>query len=191
MGVKAEMHEQVRVLLAKKWYFIVYTHPINPPLQKGTIIDIETTGLDPKLDHILTLAILKRNKAEIHQLVQRKCARFKRLCHYIAIRTPKPRYAYNTRFETDFLTVKDDWIDLTQYFEVDYDHGNPFRRYRLADCTRHPFPGEPYDIDGTLVANAWELWLKTKDPNFIVDIIYHSLCDLLRTQQLITKVQTE
>lgn len=185
--IKEQIAKQVRVLLAKKWYFIVYTHPVNPLLQKGTIVDCETTGLDPKIDHILTLGILKRNKAEIYQLVQCRCARFKRLCHYIVARTPTPRYAYASHFEADFLNIKDDWIDLTQYFEVEYDYANPFRRYRLVDCTSHPFPSEPYDIDGAQVPNAWQLWLKTKDPNFLTDIVYHSLCDLLRTQQLTDK----
>lgn len=187
-SVKAQIAKEVRKnLLFPGRYFIVYNHKNEKNLSKGAIVDIETTGLNPKLDRIITLGILKSKQIRILQLIKPEYTRFQNLCHHTAEQQPKPRYAYAAHFEQDFLQVPDGWQDLTQYFEIDYDWENPLRRYSLANCTFHPFPSEPFDIDGSQVPQAWQLWLKTKDAKFLTDIIYHPLCDLLRTQELIEK----
>jgi len=190
--IKQKLANQVRtnLIFPKGRYFILITHKTDKPLKKGSIIDVETTGLDPQQDHIITLGILKGNQARILQLIKPNYTRFQNLCHYTAQEQPKPHHAYASQFEQQFLrtnTATSDWHDLNQYFEVEYDYENPLRRCRLADCTTHPFPSEPYDIDGPQVPQAWQLWLRTKDANFLTDIVWHSLCDLLRTQQLVAR----
>lgn len=170
-------------------YFISLSYKLDTPLHKGCIIDCETTGLNPSTDQIITLGIIKKNLLLIYQLIHEDSYhRFHSLCHRIVKEQPTPRYGYACRFEADFLKILDDnWQDLTQHFEVDYADFIPFRRYRLIDVTRHPFPDEPIDIDGSQVPTEWQQYLKTKNKKHLTNIIFHSICDLHRTKQLVEK----
>jgi len=186
--VKNQIARDIRKhLLFKTPYFICLTYKLDNPLDKGSILDIETTGIDPLSDKIITLGIIRKNFLLIYQLIKEDSYwRFLQLCKRIAKKQPTPRYAYSSHFEADFLNLKDDkWLDLTQYFEVDYDYENPFRRYSLIDVTRHPFPNEPIDIDGSQIPTEWQEYLKTKNKIHLTNITYHSACDLLRTKQLV------
>lgn len=157
-------------------------------LKKGCITDIETTGLHPNTDMILTLGVLKRNIIFIYQLTNNEYDRFWSLCVNIVSKAPKPRYGYNTRFEAEFLGIKKDWQDLTQYARA-HEYNNewgcnpPYYRLRLEDATTAPFK-EP-SIQGSEVPQYWKAWLKKKNPKHLYEISYHNLCDLLRTRQLV------
>jgi len=176
-------------LLFTNPYFISLTYKLDNSLKKGSIIDCETTGIDCLSDKIITLGIIRKNLLLIYQLLKEDSYwRFLQLCKRIAKKQPTPRYAYAVHFEADFLNLKDDkWLDLTEYFEVDYDDENPFRRYSLVDVTFHPFPNEPIDIDGSQIPQEWQQYLKTKNKNHLTNIIFHCACDLHRTKQLIEK----
>jgi len=179
------------LLFPKGRYFIIINSKAVKPLQKGTIIDVETDGLFPDRNHIITLGILKRNEIRIFQLIKPFYDRFQKLCHQIVEDQPMPHYAYASHFEQSFLQVTTEWQDLTQYYEVDYDQENPWRTSRLAAITFHPFPNQPYDIDGQQVLTEWQQWLKTKKPQHLTNIVYHNTCDILRTQQILEKMQNE
>jgi len=170
-------------------YFISFRYKLEKPLAQGSVIDLETTGLDPLTDNIITLGIMKKNHLLIYQLLHEDSySRFSSLCHHVVKEQPTPRYGYACAFEADFLRIKDDkWHDLTQYFTVDYDDFNPFRRYSLIDVTHHPFPNEPIDIDGSQIPHEWQQYQKTKKKIHLTNIIHHCICDLHRTQQLIHK----
>lgn len=84
-------------------------------LKKGCIIDLETTGLIPLLNHIITMGILEKNRAVIHQLTVPKYMDFRDYCFQKAKETQEPRYAYNARFESEFLQIENGWHDLMQY----------------------------------------------------------------------------
>lgn len=168
-------------------YFISLSCKLDTPLHKGCIIDIETTGLNPASDQIITLGIIKKKLLLIYQLIHEDSYhRFHSLCHRVVKEQPIPRYGYACRFEADFLKIlDDDWQDLTQHFEVDSDP--PYRRYSLASVTRHPFPNEPIDMGGSQVPVEWTEYLKTKNTIHLANIVYHAVCDLHRTKQLVEK----
>lgn len=184
-------HVETNLLFPKGRYFIIINSKVTKPLQKGTIIDIETTGSFPEHDHIITLGILKANEIRIYQLIKPFYTRFQKLCHNIVEDQPTPHYAYASHFEQNFLQVTSDWHDLTQYYQVDYDEENPFRPSRLANATFHPFPGQPYDIDGKDCITEWQQWLKTKKPKHLINIVYHNACDILRIQQILEKSEAK
>jgi len=169
---------------------VTLTYKLSPEeaLEKGCIIDIETTGLDPAYDKIITLGILKRDIAQIHQLTIPAYNTFKLFCLRKTEKTPKPRYAYAAHFEQEFLGHFKDWRDLTQYverrgYEWDNPEYDPYYRLRLDECTLTPFQ-EP-DIQGREAPAYWETWLQQQKPKILYAITYHCLCDLLRARQLI------
>jgi len=140
-------------------------------LHSGCIIDLETTGLDPQLHHIITFGILRKKTARVYQLTNPDYESFKALATQKTQRAQTPRYAYNTRFESDFIGIEKGWHDLTQYAErndewVWYD-------------------GQEPDIIGSDVPLHWEQWLTKHKPQTLWQITHHCLSDLLRTKQLI------
>lgn len=88
-------------------------------LEKGCIIDLETTAFSPLFGHIITMGILEKDKAIVHQLTVPKYKDFQVYCFQKARETQEPRYAYNARFESEFLRIENGWRDLMQYRVVD------------------------------------------------------------------------
>ena len=157
-------------------------------LHSGCIIDIETTGLDLELHHIITFGILRKKTARVYQLTNPDYESFKALATQKTQRAQTPRYAYNTRFESDFIGIEKGWHDLTQYTERrGYDWNNPdydpYIPMHLGSCTLTPFQ-EP-DIVGADIPLLWEQWLTKHKPQTLWAIAFHNLSDLLRTKQLI------
>ena len=147
-------------------------------LPRGAIIDIETTGLNPEADDIITMGILQKDRAVIHQLAKPSYELFKAVCESKATRAPKPRYAYNTRFETGFLNIKDDWVNLTQYGGKEWEdwENGPYYRMHLDQCTFSVFK-EP-EIFGHDVPRTWQEWLTTHKPETLSKITLHCLANL-------------
>ena len=88
-------------------------------LQKGCVIDLETTSFSPLEGHIVTMGILEKNEATVFQLTIPNYMDFRTFCLRRARETSKPRYSYNARFESEFLELENDWIDLMQYGDLD------------------------------------------------------------------------
>ena len=188
--MKNQIHKDViKHRLFGAHYFISLHYKVDTPLSQGSIIDIETTGLDPSTDNIITLGIIKKKHLLLYQLVHEDSyKRFWSLCNRLAKAQPTPRYGYACHFEADFLRIKDDkWTDLTQYFEIDYNDFIPFRRYTLADVTHHPFRDEPIDISGSEIPGEWQQYVTSRNKIHLTNIIYHCYCDMLRTKQLTEK----
>jgi len=172
--------------------FIRFTVKLPPEhhLPKGSMIDVETTGLNPETEDIITMGILQKDRAVVHQLTTPPYEPFKTYCHNKADRTPLPRYSYNTGFESQFLNIKEGWHDLTQYRErhgydwhnSDYD---PYYRVHLDECTFSVFK-EP-NMRGADIPHTWQEWLTTHKPETLSRITLHCLADLLRTRQLIDR----
>jgi len=162
-----------------------YALPDEKVLQKGSIIDIETTGLFPTTDMLITLGILKGRKAHVYQLTNNQYIRFWRLCVSLVLKAPIPRYSYAAHFEADWLNIRDGWQDITQYAEKDYDdfEYGPYYRLHLDQCTFSPF--QEHDIISQQVPIQWKAWLREKNPKILYEIAFHNLCDLLRVRQLI------
>ncbi|MDH7564787.1 MAG: SWIM zinc finger family protein [Candidatus Bathyarchaeota archaeon] len=88
-------------------------------LEKGCIIDLETTSFSSWSGYIITMGILEKDRAIVHQLTVPKYKDFQVYCFQKARETQEPRYAYNARFESEFLQMEHGWIDLMQYKRVD------------------------------------------------------------------------
>jgi len=167
----------------------------NPYLEKGCIVDIETTGLNPgKGDYytpassVVTLGVYQGDLIRIYQLAKPNYIKFLAICRKIIERSPTPRYAYAAHFEQSFLGVFNGWQDLTRYREVEPDGWEPYRnyRYRLVDVTRNPCPTrEDWDIDGEEVPARWSQWLTGRQIRDLAEISYHCYIDLLRERQLV------
>jgi len=163
-----------------------YILPKEARLLKGSIVDLETTGLSPERDNIVSIGVLKKGKAEVHQLTCPDYELFKNFCRKKIMWAPKPRYAYNARFESDFLhSPLDNWQDLTQYGERTYDdpERGPYYTMRLDDCTFTPF--REHDTFGAEIPRLWAEWLREHKPQILWQITFHNLCDLLRIRQLV------
>ena len=87
-------------------------------LEKGCIIDLETTSIDPWSGYMITMGILEKDKAVVHQLTVPKYKDFRVFCFQKARETQEPRHSYNARFESKFLRIEK-WIDLMQYKTLD------------------------------------------------------------------------
>ena len=193
MDAEALSKNFLSYFMFKPWPEIIpFTIKLEPKqqLDKGSIIDCETTGLNPEADDIVTLGILKKDRAVIHQLTTAAYPLFKAYSQTKANRTPLPRYGYNTRFESSFLNIKEGWHDLTQHAERrGYDWHNsdypPYYRMHLDECTYSVFK-EP-NIKGANVPPTWQEWLNTHKPQTLFKIVGHNLSDLLRTRQLIDR----
>jgi hypothetical protein len=88
-------------------------------LEKGCIIDLETTSFTPLSGHIITMGILEKDRATVHQLTVPKYEDFQVYCFKKARETQEPRYSYNACFESEFLQIENGWCDLMQYRLVD------------------------------------------------------------------------
>jgi len=195
---KAAFLEQFRkyfIFSSREWIVKIYMQA-SPCLYNGSIIDIETTGLNlgpgdyyNPPSQILSLGIYQGCLIRIYQLAKPEYDRFKELCRRIALKTPTPRYSYAAHFEQQFLEIPDGWHDLTrsEFLEESFDWGEPhFRCYRLADVTRGPYESrEDWDINASEIPETWEKWLKTQDWRHLAEISYHNYVDLLRERQLI------
>lgn len=194
---KATFLEQFRkyfIFSSREWIVKMYMRA-DPYLNRGSIIDIETTGLNPEpgdyynpQSHTISLGIYSGHLIRIYQLAKPDYERFRILARRIARKTPQPRYAYAAHFEQSFLGIPEGWHDLTRYREPYYNDWENWHnyRYRLADVTQGPYEKpEDLDIDSSDVPQTWENWLRTKDWRQLAEISWHNYCDLLRERQLV------
>ncbi len=88
-------------------------------LDKGCVIDLETTGVFPLSSNIVTMGVLEKDRAVVYQLTVPKYEEFQDYCFRKARQTQEPRYSYNCRFESEFLQIEEGWRDLMRYRVVD------------------------------------------------------------------------
>jgi hypothetical protein len=134
-------------------------------LLKGTLVDIETTGLpsNPSAEVITMgfivgdrLQILQRTKEDHPSQLPRKISSL-----------PRPLYAFNKGFEEYFLKT-----EFEKEIQV-----RPFEKKREAihiEGVRDPFDGE-----GLAVTEAWKAYLGSCDPFYITRIMHHNFSCLV------------
>ncbi len=74
-----------------------------PVVLQGSIVDIETTGLSPKIDSVITVGLVHNNVCEIFQRTHE--ADICQLLDQKLRSLPRPIYAFNKRFEESFLGI--------------------------------------------------------------------------------------
>jgi len=176
---------------SRQWYLTIRLR--NNPLVKGTIVDIETTGLNPgrgdyynPQSHIITLGTYSGPTIELRQLFHPKYEAFRDICIRTVEKKPQPLYAYFADFERDFLGIEKGWSDLGEYIFSDWQDG--YRRVALVEATRSPYQKrEDEDVDGKDVPELWAEWIKGSRVRNLAEIAYHCYVDLLRESQLVNK----
>jgi DNA polymerase III epsilon subunit-like protein len=138
---------------------------VIPARIKGTVIDIETTGLPQNGAEIITLGAVSGNRLQILQRSDEKNfpARIKRFIS----RLPRPYYAFNKGFEEAMLGVGIDGELQSEKYE------KKSRAIAVAKL-RDPFNGNGFDVIAT-----WKKYQETGDPRYLTMIMDHNESDLL------------
>ena len=186
-----------------------YHHKLLVAVPQGSLIDLETTGRDALNDEIITFGYIRRN---VLRIIQRKSTEgeqiFIKRVKPILKGLPQPFYAYNAKFEHDFIRSKfkitAKFMDLMEQWRkkaektscphckgkgivsggiCEYCRG--WRRIKwpgLGDLISEPgeYFGEKV-IQGKDVPDLWDKYRETKDLNkYLLPIIQHCRIDLLR-----------
>jgi len=191
--MKGEFFQRFLGYFLYSWQWFLTIRLRNNPFVKGTIVDIETTGLNPgrgdyynPQSHIITLGTYSGPTIELRQLFHPKYEAFRDICVRTVERKPQPLYAYFADFERDFLGIEKGWSDLGEYIFSDWQDG--YRRVALVEATRSPYQRrEDEDVDGEDVPELWAEWVKDSRMKNLAEIAYHCYVDLLRESQLVNK----
>lgn len=153
-------------------------------IPKGSLIDFETTGLNPHQSEIVTFGYIMGSSLKIIQRKDGSEENFLKLISYDLGKLPQPFYAYNAKFERDFIMAR---------FEIDarfVDLMDPWKRKAAEKSIKWPKLGElisePEEyfgeriIKGEDVPELWNKYLRTKNFEHLEPIIRHNKIDLLR-----------
>lgn len=185
-----------------------YSHELLVGVPKGSLIDLETTGLDALGNELVTFGYIWGNTLRI---IQRKCEEselvFVKRVKPILEKLPQPFYAYNTDFERDFIKTKfgitAEFVDLMEPWKrkaektpchqcggkgmvsgriCDHCFGRGRLKWpKLGELISEPgkYFGEKV-IQGGDVPEFWDKYRKTRDFKYLLPIIQHCQIDLLR-----------
>jgi len=136
-----------------------------PGVLKGTIVDLETTGLSPSSCHVITVGVLHGTGYEVFQASAADEVPLN-LGSYI-LSLPRPHYAFNKAFEESFLG-----------FEIGNElQTKPYERKTEVIYVRS-FQ-DPLGRRGELVPLEWQAYLRDGDKDHLRRIIGHNVFDLL------------
>lgn len=152
---------------------------------KGSVIDIETTGLNPATDEIITFGFIEDNKLQIIQRTNKDKIGFYNELKKVVKKLKAPFYAYNGSFENDFiqaqLGIKKKVVDVfAPWRKMAESQGQKWPK--LDDLVSEPeiYLGMPR-ITGRDCPILWKNFLKTKDQELLAPIMEHNKSDILRT----------
>lgn len=152
---------------------VLYYHTELPCTIPGTVIDIETTGLNPEDSFITGLGIVKWNKLSCFVIdggancdedsigdeyppeITEKFAKFREWCISKVAKCPQPLAAYNKRFEQGFLKSKF-LVELQAipYQKKDAGYYNHYSKRKMNAAIKIDHLGEPIDGKDMLYASA-------------------------------------
>jgi DNA polymerase III epsilon subunit-like protein len=159
-------------------------------IPKGALIDIETTGIDPVNDEILTLGFVAKNNLVIIQRRTKSKDRFYQEISELLTTLSAPFYAYNLGFEQEFLEnqlgVKCAGTDLFKPWQDRAEKKYGIKWPKLDDLISEPeFYYDEKRIRGEDVPVLWKKFLKSKKEKFLALIMRHNQSDLLRELYLL------
>ena len=165
-----------------------YSRELMVTIPRGTLIDIETTGLDSDYDEIVVFGYVQGNHLEIICRTSEKEEPFIAQLAELVPKLPKPFYAYNLSFEKGFLKAKGmniEGIDLFQHWKEKAEELY-LKWPKLDELFSHAehYFNEPV-ISGKDVPLLWERFLHTGDKDYLQQIIRHNESDLLRELYLL------
>jgi len=162
-------------------------------IPKGSLIDFETTGLNPCQDEIVTFGYIEGSSLKITQRKGGSEADFLKLISCDLRRLPQPFYAYNAKFERNFIKTKFEmdakFVDLMESWRKKAAENN-IKWPKLGELISEPeeYFGERI-IEGKDVPELWNKYLRTKNFKHLKPIIRHNQIDLLRELVLLIYYQ--
>jgi uncharacterized protein YprB with RNaseH-like and TPR domain len=152
---------------------------------EGSVIDIETTGLNPASDEIVTLGFIEDNKLQIIQRTSRDKAEYYNELKEIVTSLKAPFYAYNGSFEKRFLHaqlgIEKEFVDVFSPWRIIAESKGQ-KWPKLDDLVSEPemYLGLPR-ITGRECPILWKNYLQTMDRDLLTPIMEHNKSDILRT----------
>jgi len=165
-----------------------YSRELMLGIPQGTLIDLETTGLDMGHDEIVLFGYIQGSRLEIICRSSIEEAPFIVQLAELVPRLSKPFYAYNLSFEKGFLQAKGITIEGIDLFQPWKEKAEALylkwpKLDELFSHAEHYF-NEPV-ISGKDVPLLWQRFLQTGDDNYLQQIIRHNESDLLRELYLL------
>jgi hypothetical protein len=165
-----------------------YSRELIVSIPQGTLIDIETTGLDGSYDEIVIFGYIQGSRLEIICRTSEKEGPFIAQIARLVPNLSRPFYAYNLSFERGFLKAKGINIRGIDLFQPWKEKAEALRLKwpkldELFSHAEHYF-NEPV-ISGKDVPLLWEEFLKTGDKDYLQQIVRHNESDLLRELYLL------
>ncbi len=157
-------------------------------IPQGTLIDLETTGLDADHDEIVLCGYIQGNRLEIICRNSEEEALFTVQLAELVSSLPRPFYAYNLSFEKAFLQAKGILIEGIDLFQPWKEKAEALylkwpKLDELFSHAEHYF-NEPV-ISGRDVPLLWQKFLCSRDDSYLQQIIKHNESDLLRELYLL------
>lgn len=173
---------------------LFYSLPLA--IQKGTLIDFETTGIPHKTasHEIVTLGYCCKNKLVVLQRTTKEKEPFYTELKHLLSELPKPFYAYNACFEKEIMQIE---LNL-KVSDADFiDIMHPYREKAAKLCMKWPrldeLISEPEDyfnegkISGKDVPALWNKYLTSGNVILLEKIMLHCFSDVLRELVLIVR----
>jgi uncharacterized protein YprB with RNaseH-like and TPR domain len=157
-------------------------------IPQGTLVDIETTGLDSNHDEIIIFGYVERNYLRIICRTSDDEKPFIVQLAKLVPALPGPFYAYNLSFEKGFLKAKGINIQGIDLFKPWKEKAEKLylkwpKLDELFSHAEHYF-SEPV-ISGKDIPMLWEKFLKTGNEDYLQQIVRHNESDLLRELYLL------
>ena len=165
-----------------------YSRELMLGIPRGTLIDIETTGLNMGQDEIVLFGYIQGSHLEIICRSSQEEAPFIAQLAELVPTLPMPFYAYNLAFEKGFLQAKGIDIDGIDLFQPWKEKAEALylkwpKLDELFSYAEHYF-NEPV-VSGRDVPLLWQRFLSTEDDNYLQQIVKHNESDLLRELYLL------
>jgi hypothetical protein len=165
-----------------------YGRELMVGIPQGTLLDIETTGLDIGRDEIVVFGYIESNHLRIICRTSNEEESFIAQIAKLVPKLPTPFYAYNFSFEKGFLGAKGINIEGVDLFQPWKEKAEELylKWPKLDELFSHAedYFNEPV-VSGKDVPMLWSRFLHSGQEGYLQQIIRHNESDLLRELYLL------
>jgi len=136
-----------------------------PVIVRGTVVDIETTGLPEEGAEVITLGIVSGDQMTILQKTFERD--FLKIALEELVKMPRPFFAFNKVFEEATLGIHIDGELQAEAYEK--------KSRAIAVAKLH----DPYNGHGIRVIDAWNRFRQSQNLEHLHEIMEHNESDLL------------
>ena len=165
-----------------------YARELMVGILRGTLLDIESTGLSVGCDEVVIFGYIESNHLRIICRTSSEEGPFIAQIAKLAPELPKPFYAYNLSFEKEFLKAKGIDVEGIDLFQ-------PWKEKAEELCLKWPKLDELFShaeyyfnepvISGKDIPLLWKEFLRTGNKDYLQQIIRHNESDLLKELYLL------